>query len=104
MKKISREYKFEDLPPISERELKAVMAIQDKDIDFSEIPERTAEDFSNGGFYYAPSLKTKKIDVHIKLDQDNMDWVQRPAKKGYQTRINKILRWARLNGCPVMQM
>ncbi len=104
MKKMSREYKFQNLPPVSEDELRSVMVIKDKDIDFSEIPQKKLSDFKNGNFYYASSLKIPKIDVHIKLDKDNVEWVQQPNKKGYQTRINQVLRWARLNGCPLEQM
>lgn len=102
MKNTLREYKYANLPPVDENELNAVISIEDKDIDFSDISEKKAEDFSNGSFYYAPSLKIKKVDVHIKLDKDNIDWVQQPTKKGYQTRINEVLRWARLNGCPIL--
>lgn len=69
MKKTLKKYKFENLPPINETELKSVMAIKDKDIDFSEISKKTAEDFKNGSFYYAPSLKMSKVDVHLKLTE-----------------------------------
>ena len=24
--------------------------------------------------------------------------------KGYQTRLNGVIRWARMNGCPIAQM
>gem|GEM_PF-6183021 len=34
------------------------------------------------------------------LKNDTLAWLKQ-AGKGYQTRLNAVLRWARMNGCPV---
>ncbi len=36
-------------------------------------------------------LPDKKKDIHIRLDADLLDWLKKDGK-GYQTRINSILR------------
>jgi uncharacterized protein (DUF4415 family) len=36
-------------------------------------------------------MPPRKRDIHIRLDQDVLDWF-RQAGRGYQTRINNVLR------------
>jgi uncharacterized protein (DUF4415 family) len=36
-------------------------------------------------------LPTRKRDVHIRIDEDVLDWF-RQTGRGYQTRINRVLR------------
>jgi uncharacterized protein (DUF4415 family) len=57
----------------------------------------------NGGFYYIQSLKMPKTDVHTKIDNDNLEWLKQEGK-GYQARLNNVIRWARLNNCPITQL
>ena len=66
-------------------------ALQDEDIDLSDIPEITPEMFAKAvvrrGLKPAPS----KQHVTIRLDADVLEWF-RAQGKGYQTRINSLLR------------
>jgi uncharacterized protein (DUF4415 family) len=36
-------------------------------------------------------MPPRKRDIHIRIDEDVLDWF-RQAGRGYQTRINKVLR------------
>ncbi len=68
-------------------ELAALSAMPDEDIDLTDIPEIT--DWSNAvvGRFYRPVKET----VTIRLDADVLDWLKQGGK-GYQTRVNRILR------------
>lgn len=68
-------------------ELKALAEMPDEKIDFSDIPEVT--DWSGavvGKFYRAV-----KESVTVRLDADVVHWLKQDGK-GYQTRLNAILR------------
>lgn len=62
-------------------------AMKDLDIDYSEIPEL------NSAFFQAASmpLHPKKQQLTIRIDSDLVEWLKQHGK-GYQTRINTILR------------
>lgn len=104
MKTMQKEYKAIDFPPMTDEEKKMIEkleAMPENEIDFSDIPE--SKSISSGGFYYFQSLKMPKTDIHTKIDNDNLEWLKQTGK-GYQTRLNNVLRWARLNNCPIAQM
>lgn len=104
MKTMQKEYKAIDFPPMTDEEKKMIEkleAMPENEIDFSDIPESKSN--SSGGFYYFQSLKMPKTDIHTKIDNDNLEWLKQTGK-GYQTRLNNVLRWARLNNCPIAQM
>lgn len=63
----------------------------DEDIDFSDIPEMTAEMFAHG--IVRRGLKTipRKKQLTLRIDSDVVEWYQRQGP-GYQTRINALLR------------
>jgi uncharacterized protein (DUF4415 family) len=89
-------YSDDYLPDVSEKawlELRdRAGSIADSDIDYSDAPAST--DFSAFKRWDDPSLyKPVKKDVHIKLDADILAWLK-SGGKGYQTRINAILRKA----------
>lgn len=69
-----------------------------KNIDLSDIPEVT--DFSQG---HLRNWKPLKKSITIRIDLDNLSWLQSDGVKGYQTKLNEVLRWARENKCPVLQ-
>jgi uncharacterized protein (DUF4415 family) len=71
------------------RELKALVALRDSQIDFSEVPE--VRDWSHAvvGKFYRPIKKS----LTIRLDADVLAWLKSQGR-GYQTRINKLLRAA----------
>lgn len=73
-------------------------AVPDNQINTADIPELTENDFSRGHFKY---WKPMKKSITIRIDIDNLAWLQSGGIKGYQKKMNEVLRWARLNGCPV---
>lgn len=71
------------------RKLAQFAAQPDSKIDFSEIPELT-EDFWKNAIrnpYYRPI----KQQLTVRLDADIIAWL-RGQGKGYQTRLNRVLR------------
>ena len=61
MKKMQREYKVIDFPPLTAEEkatLERLDKLPDSEINFSDIPPSTPE--NNGGFYYIQALKMPK--------------------------------------------
>ena len=89
-KKIS--YTLETLPPLTEAQranLKALAARPDSEIDTSDIPELTDEQWKNAkrGHFYRPV----KRQITARVDADVLEWLKAQGK-GYQSRINAILR------------
>jgi uncharacterized protein (DUF4415 family) len=71
------------------KELSALAALPDSQIDTSDIPElplRVWKDALRGRFY-----RPVKQAVSMRLDADVVAWLKR-AGRGYQTRANRILR------------
>ena len=77
--------KKNDLKKQSKTDWARVDAMEDEDIDYSDIPELSDEFFEN-----AILVPTKKL-VTMRLDADVLVWLRRNGR-GYQTRANKILR------------
>jgi uncharacterized protein (DUF4415 family) len=73
------EAQLEDLKSLAER--------PDEEIDYSDIPEVT--DFT--GFEVGKFFRPVKEAVTVRLDADVVHWLKREGK-GYQTRLNAILR------------
>ncbi len=70
------------------KQLQALAAKADQDIDLTDIPEiREIPSDSVIGKFYRP----KKSTVTIRLDADVLAWLQ-ASGEGYQTRINAYLR------------
>ena len=85
-------YTLETLPELTEAQianLKALAARPDSEIDFSDIPELTAEQWKKGirGHFYRPV----KRQITARVDADVLAWLKSQGK-GYQSRINAILR------------
>jgi len=76
-----------------ETELKTLAEKPDHGIDYSDIPATDDVHWSEAvrGKFYRP-LKTQ---ASVRIDADVMEWLKRPGK-GYQTRLNAILREAML--------
>jgi len=91
-KLVRRDVDLANLPPLTEKqkaELTALAARPDGDIDTSEIPPLTAKfwtDAARGRFY-----KPIKTSTTVRIDADVLAWL-RAQGKGYQSRINAILR------------
>jgi len=60
---------------------------RDEEIDYTDLPELGA-DFWRSAQLRLPS---RKASVTLRLDQDLLEWF-RASGRGYQTRINAILR------------
>jgi uncharacterized protein (DUF4415 family) len=69
--------------------LKTLAARPDSDIDTSDIPEMTEEQWKHAsrGHFYRP----RKRQITARVDADVLDWLKAQGK-GYQSRINAILR------------
>ena len=72
---------------ISKKRLRAIEAIKDEDIDYSDIPELD-ESFWQRAQLQMPQPKK---GVYVRLDTDVLDWLKSKGK-GYQTRMNAMLR------------
>ena len=70
-----------------------------KNIDFSGATELTAEQLKQIKPYFyrtKNNYKPIKKTVNIRIDADVLEWLK-SAGKGYQTRLNAILREAMLH-------
>lgn len=70
-----------------QEEIRALQGMPDEEIDYSDIPPVTDWSKAIVGRFYRPVKET----VTIRLDADLLDWLKQGGK-GYQTRVNKILR------------
>lgn len=67
----SKNYKVIDFPPLTERqkaELEVLNSMPDSDIDYSDIPKQTNQDFERG---HLRSWKPAKNPVSFRIDLDN---------------------------------
>jgi uncharacterized protein (DUF4415 family) len=92
MKTKTVSYTMESLPALTKGQrakLKALAARPDSQIDTSDIPEMTEEQWKNArrGHFYRP----RKRQITARVDADVLDWLKAQGK-GYQSRINAILR------------
>ena len=80
MRKLSKEQK---------QDIARLAAMKDSDIDFPDIPLKL--DWSNAeiGKFYRPPKKA----VTMRIDSDVLEWLK-GFGKGYQTRVNLLLRHA----------
>lgn len=90
MKKV--EHTSETLPPLTDEQKNALRRLDDlsdKEIDTGEVPELTADQLAGAerGRFYRPV----KQQITARLDADVVAWLKSKGK-GYQTRMNAILR------------
>ncbi|MFZ0962798.1 MAG: BrnA antitoxin family protein [Terriglobia bacterium] len=71
------------------KEMEDLRRLKDEEIDFSDIPEKTDWSQAVRGKFYRPI----KESLTIRIDADILAWL-RGQGKGYQTRINAMLREA----------
>jgi uncharacterized protein (DUF4415 family) len=87
------EIDLHNLPPLTadqQAELDALAVRPDSEIDYSDIPP-----LADFGQFYRPI----KAMTTVRIDADVLRWL-RSQGKGYQTRINAILRNAMLAARP----
>lgn len=75
-------------------EIQTLKALKEKSIDYADIPPTTPADWRNAvvGKFYRPI----KQQLTLRIDADVVDWLKQEGK-GYQTRINELLRNAMAN-------
>jgi len=74
------------------KELRNLEKMKQNDIDLSDLPEVRNWDGAVVGKFYRPIKKP----LTLRVDADVLAWLKSQGK-GYQTRINEILRSAMLN-------
>ena len=98
MSKIVRyEVDLNNLPPLTDAqkaELNALTERPDSEIDYSDIPRLDEAFWKNAtpNPFYRPT----KTSTTVRVDSDVLAWLKSKGK-GYQTRLNAILRRAMLD-------
>lgn len=95
-KTVRYEVDLKNLPPLSEErkaELRSLANLPDSDIDYSDIPPLTEKFWENA--VRNPFYKPIKTSTTVRVDADVLAWLKSQGK-GYQTRMNAILREAML--------
>ena len=94
MSKLVRK-KLTDRPMTTSRKRRLVRlaALPDSAIDFSEIPPLKESFWKNA--VRNPFYRPVKQQLTVRLDADVVAWLRRQGK-GYQTRLNRVLREAML--------
>ena len=85
-------YTLDTLPPLTkaqEAHLKALALRPESEIDYSDVPPFTEEQWKGAqrGVFYRPL----KRQITARVDADVLEWLKGQGK-GYQSRINAILR------------
>ncbi|MEA3440203.1 MAG: BrnA antitoxin family protein [Chloroflexota bacterium] len=83
--------KKEDISNKSRTDWERLSAMADQDIDLSDIPEIPVEVFAQTVVRHGLESTPKKEQITIRVDRDVLNWF-RSQGKGYQTRINALLR------------
>lgn len=97
MKPKTVSYTLETLPPLSDaqkRHLDELAALPDEEIDTSDIPELT--DAQLAAMRRPEHFRPVKKQITARVDADVLAWLKSQGK-GYQSRMNAILRAAMLN-------
>ena len=80
---------------ISPEAIARMKAIKDEDIDFSDIPSLTEKFWKNA--VQNPLYRPVKKQVTLRIDADVLEWLKKKEEKGYQSRLNQLLREAMVN-------
>jgi uncharacterized protein (DUF4415 family) len=78
----------------SKRKLAELAERPDSEIDYSDIPPLPASFWENA--VRNPFYRPVKQQLTVRLDADVVAWLRRQGK-GYQTRLNQVLREAMLD-------
>ena len=95
-KLVKREIDLHNPPPLSDKQrarLSMLSRTPDSEIDYSDIPPLSDEFWKNA--VRNPFYKPIKQVTTVRVDSDVLLWLKGQGK-GYQTRINAILREAML--------
>ena len=88
-----KENAMSKIPNSVRKELATLAARPESEIDFSDIPATTAKDWQGAvrGQFYKPI----KQQLTVRVDADVVEWLKGQGR-GYQSRLNQILRAAML--------
>jgi len=87
-------YAQHELPPLTKEQrahLADLASRQDREIDLSDIPEMTDEQFEKAVKFRGRFYRPVKQQLTTRLDADVVAWLKSQGK-GYQSRMNAILR------------
>jgi uncharacterized protein (DUF4415 family) len=96
-KTVRYEVDLNNLPPLTDEqkaELQALAEMPDSEIDYSDIPPLDDSFWKNA--VRNPFYKPTKTSTTVRVDSDVLVWLKSQGK-GYQTRMNAILREAMLH-------
>ena len=83
------------MTPARKRKLARLAARPDSEIDFSEIPPLKDSFWKSA--VRNPLYRPVKRQLTVRLDADVIAWLRQQGK-GYQTRLNQLLREVMLDG------
>jgi uncharacterized protein (DUF4415 family) len=66
-------------------------AMEDEDIDLSDCPEITPEQFAKAIVRRGLPVAKNKAQVTLRIDSEVLEWFKSQGR-GYQTQINSLLR------------
>ena len=75
-------------------ELRRVAEMPDSAIDYSDIPPTTDVNWSDA--VHSRLYRPVKKQVTLRIDSDVLAWARKQSSRGYQSRLNAILREAML--------
>jgi uncharacterized protein (DUF4415 family) len=75
----------------SETDWERLDKMTDEEIDFSDCPEITPEQFAKAVVRRGLPVAKNKAQVTLRVDSDVLEWFKSQGR-GYQTQINSLLR------------
>jgi len=93
MKKPGKKHVHSPLTAKERKQVAKLAALPDSKIDYSDIPPLTEKFWKNA--VRNPFYRPVKQQLTVRLDADVVAWL-REQGKGYQTRMNALLREAML--------
>lgn len=75
----------------SEDRARRLAEMTDDEIDTTDIPEISPEQFARAVVREGLEERQPKTQLTLRLDRDVLEWFRRQGR-GYQTRINSLLR------------
>jgi uncharacterized protein (DUF4415 family) len=82
------------VPESIRKELAALAAKPESEIDFSDLPATSEQDWQ--GAVRSKFYRPIKQQLTVRIDADVLEWLKNQGK-GYQSRLNDILRSAMLD-------
>ena len=76
---------------VSPKRLAEIDAIPDSAIDYSDIPPLTEKFWANA-VHHPNYYRSIKKQVTVRIDVDVLEWLKKKSDKGYQSRLNQVLR------------